>query len=88
MWRGFHDLFPTLEEELGLEYGRILLASASPTELQAILARDWPYLDSFAEEVDTCLDGNCTRVATIVLELGTPHHLGLLLIHNICREDL
>ena len=72
VWKGFRDLFPVLEEELNLEYGRILLASASPAELQAILARDWPYLDSFAKEVDTCLDGDCTRVATIVQQLGTP----------------
>ena len=87
VWRGFRDLFPTLEEELGLEYGRILLASGSPAELQAILARDWPYLDSFADEVDTCLGGDCTRVATIVQELGIPHFLGLLLIHQICRNN-
>ena len=76
VWRGFRDLFPTLEEELDLQFGRILLASASPAELRAILARDWPYLDSFAEEVDTCLDGDCTRVATIVQELGTSHFRG------------
>ena len=87
VWRGFRDLFPTLEEELGLQFGRILLASASPAELRAILARDWPYLDSFAEEVDTCLDGDCTRVATIVQELGTSHFGGSVLIHQICRKD-
>ena len=87
VWKGFRDLFPVLEEELSLEYGRILLASASPAELQAILARDWPYLDSFAEEVDTCLDGDCTRVATIIQELGTPHLHGPVLIHQICRKD-
>ena len=86
VWRGFRDLFPILEEELGLEFSRILLASASPAELRAILARDWPYLDSFAEEVDACLDVDCTRVATIVQELGTSHFLGLVLIHQICRK--
>ena len=72
MWKGFRDIFPILEEELDLEFGQILLASASPDELQAILARDWPYLDSFAGEVDACLDGDCTKVASIIQELGIP----------------
>ena len=76
MWRGVRDIFPILEDEVDLEFGRILLASASPGELHAIQARDWPYLDSFAEEVDACLDGDCTRVASIIQGLGnTPHFL-------------
>ena len=87
MWRGFRDIFPILEEELDLEFGRILLASASPDELQAILARDWPYLDSFAGEVDACLDDDCTRVARIIQELGIPHFFVLVLIHQMFRKD-
>ena len=88
VWRGFRDIFPILEEELDLEFGRILLASASPDELQAILARDWPYLDSFAEEVDACLDGDCTKVASIIQELGIPQFFFVLvLIHQMFRKD-
>ena len=87
MWRGFRDIFPILEEELDLEFGRILLASASPEELQAILAHDWPYLDSFTEKVDACLDGDCTKVASIIQELGIPQFFVLVLIHQMFRKD-
>ena len=64
VWSGFRNFYPVLEKELGLQYGKILLAIASPEELQAILAKDWPYLDSHREAVDACLqDHDCAGIS-------------------------
>ena len=63
MWDGFRNFYPVLERKLGLEYGKILLALASPAELQALLDRDWPYLDSYRQVVDACLENeDCTGI--------------------------
>ena len=58
VWSGFRNFYPVLEKELGLQYGTILLAVASQEELEAILAKDWPYLDSHKEAVDACLQAH------------------------------
>ena len=55
VWTGFRNFYPVLEKELSLQYSKILLALASPEELNALLAKDWPYLDSHREAVDACL---------------------------------
>ena len=84
VWNGFRNFYPVLERKLGLEYGRILLALASPVELQALLDRDWPYLDSYRQAVDSCLGnedcagiGNATRdlTASQASVLFSPHLL-------------
>ena len=90
VWKGFRDFFPILEDELHLQFARVLLASdadlnadylltmllqasGSPAELEAILARDWPYLDSYLEEVEQCLSGDCARVSGVIERLGNHH---------------
>ena len=102
VWKGFRDFFPILEDELHLEFARVLLASdadldadyllimllqasGSPAELEAILARDWPYLDSYLEEVEQCLSGDCARVSGVIERLGN-HHICPKLF-AICRNN-
>ena len=63
----------------------MLQASGSPAELEAILARDWPYLDSYLEEVEQCLSGDCARVSGVIERLGN-HHV-CPKIFTICRNN-
>ena len=87
VWRGFRDFYPVLERELGLQYGRILLAIVSPLELQAILRRDWPYLDSYSEEAAACLLGDCGGVEKAIGELGASHAASLFSPHLLDQEN-
>ena len=69
VWAGFRNFYPVLEREFGLQYGKILLALASPEELQALIAKDWPYLDSYRETVDACLHDQKVRDWRIKVQL-------------------
>ena len=71
VWQGFRDFYLVLERQLGLQYGKILLAIASLAELRAMLARDWPYIDSYRRQVESCIEGDCVGVEEIIGGLGT-----------------
>ena len=51
----FRKFYSVLERELDLEHGKLLLALGSPTELEAIIKKDLPFLDRYRTEVTTCL---------------------------------
>lgn len=88
VWAGFRSFFKVLEKELDLEYGKILLALGSPSELQAILKRDWPYLDSYKEALDACLQKeDCNGVSKAIGELTTNQISSLLSPHLIESEE-
>ena len=60
-----------MESELGLKHGQILLALASTAELEAIFVRDWPYLDTYKDDVESCLlGGDCSEVENAVAQLN------------------
>ena len=81
VWELFRDLYPILEEELGLVYGKILLATASTDELHTMLLRNWPYLDSFLHEVEECLRGDCSGVEDLIDGLKTSQAFSFLNPH-------
>ena len=81
VWRGFRDFYTVLESELGLQYGRIILALASNDELGAILAQDWPYMDAYRREVDGCFKGNCSGIRKLLEELEPAHLASILSPH-------
>ena len=47
------------------------MALASPEELRAFKARDWPYLDLYQTELDKCLQGDCEGAQGVIQQLGT-----------------
>ena len=51
----FRSFYLVIERELGIEFGRFILALASPAELKALLDQDWPYIESYRASVDACL---------------------------------
>ena len=52
-----------LDRVFHFQLGQILVATASPTELQAMLDMDWPYFKSCKEELIQCLGGvSCLSV--------------------------
>ena len=88
VWAGFRNFYPFLERELGLYYGRILLALASPAELQALLDRDWPYLDSYKQAVDACLqERDCAGISNATKTLTTSHASVLFSPHLLDSEE-
>ena len=46
-----------------------------------MLARDWPFLDSYRKEVEACLQGDCRGVEEAIGELKTSQALSLLSPH-------
>ena len=54
-----------------MKHGQILLALASTAELEAIFVRDWPYLDTYKDDVESCLlGGDCSEVENAVAQLN------------------
>ena len=88
VWAGFRNFYLLLEREFNLEYGRILLALASPAELKAMVDRDWPYLDSYREAVDACLQqGDCGGISNVTQSLGSSQASVLFSPHLIESDD-
>ena len=85
VWKAFRDFYKVLEKELDLKYGRILMALASPEELRAFKARDWPYMDLYETELDKCLQGDCEGAQGVVQQLGTIYWLDTLQIFKILK---
>ena len=64
-------LYLALEDKLHLQYGKVLLATASLSQLQSMLAKGWPYFTSYFEDIDKCLNGSdCQGVVDHLLTLG------------------
>ena len=88
VWKAFRDFYKVLEKELDLKYGRILMALASPEELRAFKARDWPYLDLYQTELDKCLQGDCEGAQGVIQQLGTIYWLDILQIFKVLKFQI
>jgi hypothetical protein len=65
------QFYEALSSKLNLQQGRILLALSSPTELEAMLARDLPYLTPYTQQITDCVrGGTCQGVTDLVEHLG------------------
>ena len=88
VWKAFRDFYKVLEKELDLKYGRILMALASPEELRAFKARDWPYLDLYQTELDKCLQGDCEGAQGVIQQLGTIYWFDILQIFKVLKFQI
>ena len=69
--RRFSEFYLALDKIFHFQLGRILLATASRSQLQAMTAKDWPYFNHFSKEVDQCLSSaSCQGVVDLVQTLG------------------
>ena len=67
----FKQIYIELNKILDLQYGKILLATATPRQLKNMIAKDWPFFGNYTEEVKECLHGNsCQVVQDLVQTLG------------------
>ena len=69
--KGMNKFFLALDSIFNLQFGKILLATSSPLQLEAMIAKDWPYFSHYAKEINQCLSGtSCQGVTDIVNTLG------------------
>ena len=47
-----------LEKIFPLQLGKILLATASSSQLQEMVTKDWPYFTQYSQDIDPCLNGS------------------------------
>ena len=66
-----NNLYHAIDKIFHFKLGSILLATASPLQLQAMMAKDWPYFNPYLKEIDQCVTGvSCQGVRDIVQTLG------------------
>ena len=71
------EFYFVLASTLQLQYGNILLATASKSEIQSVIDNDWPFFTNSTDLVKTCLeDLGCDKLQEFIRNLGI-----LLLIH-------
>ena len=65
-----NQVYLLLDDIFHLQYGKILLASSSPSQLAAILAKDWPYFSHNSQEINECLGGaSCQGITDIMHQI-------------------
>ena len=65
------QFYTVLVNHLELRYGDVLLATATRSQLQALLNNDWPFLTNQTDVMKVCLNGSdCDRVEKNIEKLG------------------
>ena len=60
-----------MEKQFRFQYGKILVATATRTQLKDMLVKNWPFFDNFRTDLVECLTGiNCERVESLIDTLG------------------
>ena len=66
-----NNFYLALETTFNLQFGKILLATASKEEIQMIMDKEWPFLESYKDDIGACLGSrNCNGIQEIIKELG------------------
>ena len=64
-------LYDILAAKFNLQYGNVLIATASKAQLQTVIDMDWPFFTNNTGLVRRCLvDSDCDQVQAIVQRLG------------------
>ena len=65
------EFYLSLDKIFNLQYGKVLLATATKEELQYMVARSWPQITTYRNQVDSCLNGSgCQGIRSLVNTLG------------------
>ena len=61
-----NQFYLALDKVFHFELGKILLATASSSELESMIAADWPYFSHNPQEVKQCLRGSgCSLIQSL-----------------------
>ena len=65
------QFYLALDQIFHFQLGKILLATVSPSDIEDMLAKDWPYFSHYSQEIDQCLNNaSCQGVGDLVQPLG------------------
>ena len=65
------QFYLVLDKIFHFQLGKILLATVSSSDIEAMMAKDWPYFSHFTEEIKKCLNhSSCNGVRDLVKSLG------------------
>ena len=65
------QFYQVLVSTLDLQYGNVLLATSTKSQLQAVINNDWPFFTNQTDLVKTCLlDSDCDSLQDIFQKLG------------------
>ena len=66
-----NQFYIALDKVIRFQYGKILLALASFSELENMISMELPYFTNFTQDIDLCLSSaNCQGIIDIVQSLG------------------
>ena len=75
-----NNFYLDLDKIFQFHLGKIHLATASSSQLQSMMAKDWPYFTRYSHHIDQCLNNNsCQGVNTTIKSLGKPFNIELSL---------
>ena len=64
-----NTFYLSLDKIFHFQYGKILLALTSLSEVEAMMAKDWPYFTSFSGDIDQCLSGvTCSLLQSLGID--------------------
>ena len=65
------EFYHVLAKTLDLQYGNILLATSSKSQLQTVIDNDWPFFTNNTDLVKDCLyDSECKSIQNIIQGQG------------------
>ena len=65
------EFYGVLANTFGLQYGKIMVATSTKSQLQAVIDNDWPFFGNNTELVQSCLkDSRCGGIKDIINSLG------------------
>ena len=67
-----NEFYRVLDKILHLQYGKVLLALSTRSQLQDLLDKDLPFFTNFTQDVRKCLNDSkiCERVQHLIQSLG------------------
>ena len=72
--RRINEFYLAMDKHFGFQYGSILLALSTKSQLKEMLDKGWPFFDEFKKELVKCLkEGTCSRIEEHINSLGTQH---------------
>ena len=64
-----------LDKIFHFQHGKILLATASQSDIEAMMTKDWPYFTHYSQEIEECFNNaSCQGVRDLVQTLGKLLH--------------
>jgi hypothetical protein len=69
--KGMSQFYLSLNKIFHFQLGKIFLATVSLSELETMMAKDWPYFSHYSKEIEQCLKNtSCQEVGHLVQALG------------------